>query len=441
MAPVTLHLYDLSQGMARTMSMAMIGKQLDGIWHSGIAVFGVEYFYGGGICAAPAGRAIPHLTYQEIALGETSKTQVELETFLQSINHRFTQATYSLLRHNCNNFANEVSNFLIGKGIPEHIVRLPQEFLSSPMGAALAPMIEGMEQRMREELVGGGRGLNPFSHIQGRVPLFPPAPSVSDQAKPSLPISADDNIKGAPVWIEGDTGLLKTAVDGIPATIMSSELKAKVAGLDAKASREIVSFMKAELKDKPAILLTFTTIIRFFWKIESFRDAAVPDSRDLLINILSLALRSSASHVVTAGLTATANVSACIGKDLVDSFLNDVVPLVIESQSRTSTAKKLLSHIITNTLASVQYSEARKTSYTNLLHAALDLASELIHSTDSPLLLPLLDSIERVCSTFITCSAVLNIKNVDPEGIIDLADKADKNLGFHMPNLIRLIVE
>jgi hypothetical protein len=157
--------------MARNMSLSVIGKQLDGIWHSGIVVFGIEYFYGGGICAAPAGRAIPHLAYQEISLGETCKSKIELEVFLQTINSRFTQATYSLLRHNCNNFANEVSTFLTGTGIPQHIIRLPQEFLTSPMGAMLAPMIEGMEQRMRQEMIGNGHGLNPFGHIQGRERL------------------------------------------------------------------------------------------------------------------------------------------------------------------------------------------------------------------------------------------------------------------------------
>lgn len=31
--PVRLYVYDLSQGMARQMSMMLTGKQLDGIWY------------------------------------------------------------------------------------------------------------------------------------------------------------------------------------------------------------------------------------------------------------------------------------------------------------------------------------------------------------------------------------------------------------------------
>jgi len=36
--------------MAKNLSMGFIGKQIDGIWHSSVAVYGKEYFFGGGIC-------------------------------------------------------------------------------------------------------------------------------------------------------------------------------------------------------------------------------------------------------------------------------------------------------------------------------------------------------------------------------------------------------
>ena len=49
MFPVSLHVYDLSGGMAKSMSKQLVGKQIDGIWHTGIVVYGKEYYYGGGI--------------------------------------------------------------------------------------------------------------------------------------------------------------------------------------------------------------------------------------------------------------------------------------------------------------------------------------------------------------------------------------------------------
>jgi hypothetical protein len=35
---VQLYLYDLSQGMVKNFSRAMIGKQIDGIWHTGVVI-------------------------------------------------------------------------------------------------------------------------------------------------------------------------------------------------------------------------------------------------------------------------------------------------------------------------------------------------------------------------------------------------------------------
>jgi len=94
-----------------------------------------------------------------IDLGLTSKTQAELEEFLRSINHRFTVQTYDLLANNCNNFSDTVSHFLLGRGIPDYIVNLPQLALSTPMGMMLRPMLEGMQNQIR---AAGGGGLDPF---------------------------------------------------------------------------------------------------------------------------------------------------------------------------------------------------------------------------------------------------------------------------------------
>jgi hypothetical protein len=37
---VSLRVYDLSRGMARQLSPALLGKQIDGIWHTGVLVYG-----------------------------------------------------------------------------------------------------------------------------------------------------------------------------------------------------------------------------------------------------------------------------------------------------------------------------------------------------------------------------------------------------------------
>jgi hypothetical protein len=43
----------------------------------------------------------------------------------------FSPKSYDLLKHNCNNFTNEVSQFLCGKGIPKYILDVPDEILNT----------------------------------------------------------------------------------------------------------------------------------------------------------------------------------------------------------------------------------------------------------------------------------------------------------------------
>lgn len=95
---VVLYLYDLSQGMARQLSPALLGKQIDGIWHTGIIVYGYEYYYGGGIQVAKPGATMAGNPTQIIPLGRTSKKQSEFHAFLRAESHKFTPETYSLLR-------------------------------------------------------------------------------------------------------------------------------------------------------------------------------------------------------------------------------------------------------------------------------------------------------------------------------------------------------
>ena len=114
---VQLLVYDLSRGMATAMSQSILGQQIEGIWHTGIQVFHTEYFFGGGIQAQPQGMfAMQHQmpAVRTLDIGVTTRTKAELQTFLISIQDRFNSTTYDLLRNNCNNFSDTVSQFLVG---------------------------------------------------------------------------------------------------------------------------------------------------------------------------------------------------------------------------------------------------------------------------------------------------------------------------------------
>jgi len=144
---VKLYVYDISNGMASQFS-PMLGFPLEGIWHTGIVVFGWEYFYGGGITYDVPGMTPFGSPVKTILLGHTNISVDIFQDFLSNVSTRYTASTYNLLNHNCNNFTDECSNFLLGKGIPEDIVSLPQRLLATPFGQTFKPMFDQMESQM-----------------------------------------------------------------------------------------------------------------------------------------------------------------------------------------------------------------------------------------------------------------------------------------------------
>ena len=173
MAEVTLEVYDLSRGMAAAMSQAILGMRIDGIWHTGVVVFNKEYYFGGGIQCSPVGHFASSSGMQpsqSVRIGTTTKSLQEFENFLQSISNQFTEATYDLINNNCNNFSDRVCNFLTGSGIPSYIIDLPRIVFSTPGGAMLRPMIENMQNNIRQQR---GGSLNPFPSASAPISSAP----------------------------------------------------------------------------------------------------------------------------------------------------------------------------------------------------------------------------------------------------------------------------
>uniref|UniRef100_A0A7C9AD63 PPPDE domain-containing protein n=1 Tax=Opuntia streptacantha TaxID=393608 RepID=A0A7C9AD63_OPUST len=173
---VTLNIYDLSQGLARQLSTTLLGKPIEAIWHTGIAVYGNEYYFGGGIQHSPAGLTPYGAPVRVVELGVTQVPQEVFESYLQEISPRYTAETYSLLTHNCNNFSNEVAQFLVGASIPDYILNLPNEVMNSPMGALIMPMIQQLEETLRAGAVPQAPQFAPSS----LAPAFRPAITNAD---------------------------------------------------------------------------------------------------------------------------------------------------------------------------------------------------------------------------------------------------------------------
>merc|ERR1712048_557193 len=158
--PVELILYDISAGVAKDWSKALLGTHFDAIYHSGLLVFGSEYWYGGRIFKSKPGGEWRNfgdpLTEAPLDLQPSSYlaglrtlhlgyTLCKNKEWRQFINKRlcnqFTQENYDVLKCNCNRFANEASRFLTGQDLPDDIMQLPNRLMNTSVSQLLRPAL------------------------------------------------------------------------------------------------------------------------------------------------------------------------------------------------------------------------------------------------------------------------------------------------------------
>lgn len=140
---VELWVYDLSQGMASSLSLSLLGTHIQGVWHTSVVVYDLEICFGSGIQIFRPGQSYYGFPVQKISMGITEVPYDLFDEYLKELHQVWTADKYHLLENNCNHFSNDLMQFLVGKTIPDHITSLPNDFLSTPLGTALAPMING----------------------------------------------------------------------------------------------------------------------------------------------------------------------------------------------------------------------------------------------------------------------------------------------------------
>lgn len=139
---VQLYVYDLSKGLARMMSMGLVGIQIDAVYHTSIVLGGVEYFYGAGVQTCVPGQTHHGRPMEVVKLGKTELPMDVVLSYLESLKELYTHESYDLFTHNCNNFSHDFSMFLLGKGIPEHITNLPSQVLNTPFGSMMKDQLD-----------------------------------------------------------------------------------------------------------------------------------------------------------------------------------------------------------------------------------------------------------------------------------------------------------
>mmetsp|Transcript_31610 Transcript_31610/g.48344 ORF Transcript_31610/g.48344 Transcript_31610/m.48344 type:complete len:110 (-) Transcript_31610:1628-1957(-) len=108
--------------MAKQMSMSLVGKHFEGIWHTGICAYGKEFYYGGGVSYDRIGMTPFGTPTIKKSLGFTDIPEELFMEFLREARAEWSMQNYHVFQHNCNHFSNAAAEFLLGFGIPEDIV-------------------------------------------------------------------------------------------------------------------------------------------------------------------------------------------------------------------------------------------------------------------------------------------------------------------------------
>lgn len=91
MIDVQLYIYDLSNGVAKQVSLGLLGKQIDAVYHTSIVMNGLEYVYDGGVKAVPAGKTHLGPPMKTEFLGMTELPMNVILEYLESLKEIYTE--------------------------------------------------------------------------------------------------------------------------------------------------------------------------------------------------------------------------------------------------------------------------------------------------------------------------------------------------------------
>jgi len=152
---VWVHQYDISNGRAAWAAPVLLGQQMEGIWHTGIVVFGYEYWYGGGIFESTPEETPFGTATKKLFLGTTFCNRGELlEKLTREFCREYTPENYDILTHNCNNFSDDIAMFLMNVHIPEEVRMQPERVVNSIMARALRPILNSWLGGFTESVAG-----------------------------------------------------------------------------------------------------------------------------------------------------------------------------------------------------------------------------------------------------------------------------------------------
>eukprot|EP00924_Labyrinthula_sp_SR-Ha-C_P015978 maker-scaffold_4-snap-gene-15.2-mRNA-1 protein AED:0.30 eAED:0.30 QI:178/1/1/1/0.5/0.33/3/143/387 len=131
-----LNVYDLSYGLADTLSEGVLGSKVEGFWHTSVAVYGFEYYYGYRIEKKKPEdfeQVFGRRPTKSVFVNTTSRSMQEFEHFISSaeMQQQFKTSKYHVFNNNCNHFARAALNFLMSDGMLSEIESGPRDITFS----------------------------------------------------------------------------------------------------------------------------------------------------------------------------------------------------------------------------------------------------------------------------------------------------------------------
>lgn len=139
---VAVHLYDISNGAASALAPWLLGHKLEGLWHTGVVVYGREYYFGGDIYYDTPGSTGFGSPTQRIELGFTLWRQEEFHNFIvDELKPIFNRSQYDVITNNCNHFSDRACAYLTGCRLPSEVLRQPESLMKMAAAQTLRPLL------------------------------------------------------------------------------------------------------------------------------------------------------------------------------------------------------------------------------------------------------------------------------------------------------------
>ncbi|KAG8902083.1 hypothetical protein FRC00_002002 [Tulasnella sp. 408] len=317
--PVKLYVYDLSNGMARNMSFQLTGKQIDGIWHTSVVVFGREVYYGPYNAGPGIQVVLPGQSHhgRPLKIEDVGETDIDEDTFWEYISEIQQEWTGDKVETAVMSSHEAVLTFISPQYHLLDFNYLPADFLSTPFGQSMRPMIDNMFRRA----------------VPTTSTPVPAPPNVSTLGIPSTS-NFDPNTLTNPIQIAGSSASFNNLLrsNRIVVAFFTSDT-CPPCGMIAPVFKQI-----AEDKNRPGVAFVEVNMQNSMSgaaAISNERHKGAP--RNLLLTTLRLASNcfahtTLARHVLTPSPTA---ISATPPRSLLTSIL---VPALLHDDVSTRTA-------------------------------------------------------------------------------------------------------